>query len=280
MDPETLGTTFEIREGATMEPPELVNGWLSRLGSADEPCRALALPQPDDEVDRTDRLPNTPKGKREATPRLEDASPTNTNFSSIFDSPGKDGMVGVGSLSSSYSSSSVADDSDWDPYCAEKDIEVVSAGHPTAIAAALEESASLNSIEPPSEGGSTLSLLDEKIADGIPACEQSTTTRHVFITSCYQCILAGLPCSRTLPACSRCQRAGCAPLCLLHRRKLTKEMIPGEPLWNRTPVLLKRRNDPEEIWTQKMKLLHEVSFLQSYRSGETLRYVDRPANHL
>jgi hypothetical protein len=87
------------------------------------------------------------------------------------------------------------------------------------------------------EGCVQVNLTSERVTVDI--------TRQIFITSCYQCILAGLPCSRTLPGCSRCKRAGCQHLCLLHRRKLLEEMVIGDVIGNRTPVLLRVRGDDE-----------------------------------
>jgi hypothetical protein len=81
--------------------------------------------------------------------------------------------------------------------------------------------------------------------------------RFVMILSCYQCVMAGLPCSRSYPACSRCERAGNADTCLLFRRKLVGEST-REIGFNITPTLLLVEGEDEGVRKRKVALLQEV----------------------
>ena len=81
----------------------------------------------------------------------------------------------------------------------------------------------------------------------------------VWVTSCLQCTLAKMPCSRTIPACSRCVRAGCGDMCLLQRRKLNSERVLGAIVGNMTPVLLHEEGQGGEIVERKRALNSEVS---------------------
>ncbi|RMZ70874.1 hypothetical protein GMOD_00008529 [Pyrenophora seminiperda CCB06] len=83
--------------------------------------------------------------------------------------------------------------------------------------------------------------------------------RLVWLTSCLQCILAGLPCSRTHPSCSRCQRSANPDLCLLHRRCFSFEILdPSKSDECCYPILLKVKGEDEAIWQRKAKLSVEL----------------------
>ncbi|KAJ4353137.1 hypothetical protein N0V95_003609 [Ascochyta clinopodiicola] len=82
--------------------------------------------------------------------------------------------------------------------------------------------------------------------------------RITWITSCTQCILADLPCSRTTPCCSRCKRNGQANVCLLHRRKFREEVDSSEAEAYTTLVLLKLQGEDESHWREKLRLAREV----------------------
>ncbi|KAF2680674.1 hypothetical protein K458DRAFT_407154 [Lentithecium fluviatile CBS 122367] len=79
-----------------------------------------------------------------------------------------------------------------------------------------------------------------------------------WITSCLQCTLAGLQCSRTPPTCSRCKRNGHGEMCLLQRRRRRHEMEVGNSTLNRTPVLLKLKGCDEEVVRRKEGLKKEM----------------------
>lgn len=80
----------------------------------------------------------------------------------------------------------------------------------------------------------------------------------VWVTSCLQCTLAKMPCSRTIPACSRCVRSGCGDMCLLQRRKLNSERVLGAIVGNITPVLLHEKGQGGEIIERKRALNAEL----------------------
>jgi hypothetical protein len=97
---------------------------------------------------------------------------------------------------------------------------------------------------------------DSPIASTAPG---SDTPRLTTIVSCLQCILNGLPCSRTPLSCTRCIRNNRASSCLLQRRLFTDE-IPAQPAELCIgPVLLKLANEDEEIWRKKMEAKEQLT---------------------
>ncbi|CAO2649258.1 Nn.00g066430.m01.CDS01 [Neocucurbitaria sp. VM-36] len=82
--------------------------------------------------------------------------------------------------------------------------------------------------------------------------------RTVWIASCLQCTLSGLPCSRTPPSCSRCKRKGQAKICLLQRRWLSEEISLSQDKGCTVPKLLKLRGEDEEVWGQKVDVAREL----------------------
>lgn len=70
--------------------------------------------------------------------------------------------------------------------------------------------------------------------------------------------MLNLPCSRTPPYCSRCQRHGHADMCLLQRRRLPEEISYLSARDYTVPVLLKLAGADEDIWRRKMKLAEEL----------------------
>ena len=84
--------------------------------------------------------------------------------------------------------------------------------------------------------------------------------RIIWITSCLQCVLANLPCSRTPPTCSRCARrkSSAEQPCLLHRRRLPQEMVTADHLICTSPVLLRLHGEDEETWECKSNVCEEV----------------------
>ncbi|KAH7359720.1 hypothetical protein BKA66DRAFT_574013 [Pyrenochaeta sp. MPI-SDFR-AT-0127] len=82
--------------------------------------------------------------------------------------------------------------------------------------------------------------------------------RMVWITSCLQCTLADLPCSRTPPACSRCKRKGAGKTCLLQRRFFIEEIEISAGAQRHLPILLKLKSDNEDVWRRKLGLAEEL----------------------
>lgn len=250
-----------------MEPLDHVIQWLNKLELEEPPRHEDSNPQP--------QVPHTPNIRPNLALADDEVSPTNTNFSSIFDSPIENVRRKKIHSHASTLASSIGSDSDednWAERCEAKSAEVAPCDpflvvdEVTSQSIAPSSAADRISGQYINEACVQLKLTAEPVTLG--------TTRQVFITSCYQCILAGLPCSRALPGCSRCKRAGCQHLCLLHRRKLLGEMVLGDVVGNRTPVLLRLRGDDEVTWENKLVLLHEVSGnpLRPSRSELTVCY--------
>jgi hypothetical protein len=80
----------------------------------------------------------------------------------------------------------------------------------------------------------------------------------IYLTSCLQCTLSGLRCSRTLPACSRCKRHGHGDLCLVQRKRHHTEVFGADDSVDTDPILLIGAGDHEGIRQQKVQLQNEV----------------------
>lgn len=117
--------------------------------------------------------------------------------------------------------------------------------------------ASLNSYEPLSESEDT--AVDEtEILVVIPKTysppRDPNEPRFVNLVSCLQCTLAGLPCSRKSPSCSRCKRNRSDKVCLLYRRRFHEEVDRSNPHVCTDPVLLKLKGEDDEGWQTKLEL--------------------------
>lgn len=94
----------------------------------------------------------------------------------------------------------------------------------------------------------------------VPSAQSSSTAhslsypRVVNITSCLQCTLANLPCSRTTPSCTRCVRNGHGATCLLTRRLFPEETAQSDSRNPSSLVLLKLKGANEDVWRRKMEL--------------------------
>lgn len=253
--------------------------------------------------------PRTPQRDFSEVVAIEDVSPTNTdftNFYSVFDSPTPgardDAASEISSVNSvcgeqymEHSASESLGDCEeahigrLEPAQARIDDCQDYQGDEVDIATANPEfdAESLNSYDPPSSASSSIGEFQDptllhstlqKIISKLSAESQffakpPTGPQLVFITDCYQCLLAGLPCSRTLTCCSRCKRSEQRDLCLLQRRKLQHEMVPGDAIRNTTPVLLLLEKVDETIWKKKLELLSELQEtwkLQKDRKNWTL----------
>ncbi|KAF2490548.1 hypothetical protein BU16DRAFT_531036, partial [Lophium mytilinum] len=78
----------------------------------------------------------------------------------------------------------------------------------------------------------------------------------LLVTSCLHCVLAKLPCSRTLPACTRCIRNGRS--CLPQRRRTNTELVRGDPIGNALPIPLYLPDEDAETRASKVALNNEL----------------------
>lgn len=186
------------------------------------------VPQVQDEV----FLPCTPQWGSNKT--LDETSPTDTSFSAttIFDA-----------LLHEDPQSDYTQPSDCDPQDADCDTTTVYNENHGAV---------INRQDLPERA---VTLDTDKTSSDQPdntdsshICDQEEIVRLVSLTSCLQCILLHLPCSRTYSSCTRCVRNGYADFCLLHRRRFAFEH--GE---HRGPVLLKVRGEEKEVWKRKLE---------------------------
>jgi hypothetical protein len=220
-------------------------------------------------------LPVTPVRSRETSLSLDEVSPTNTSFSydTIFDSPRpKDtGSRDFDDVSDTSATTIEEGEPDWSS--CEKPVREVAKEEEEDIVTPSEAlstnyAGSLNSISPPSSTLSTAVPLPEDLLSS-PVHDPSKP-RLVWITSCLQCTLARLPCSRKHPSCSRCKRKGEGDVCLLRRRKLGEERVRGNLKGNQISVLLRvngSEDDMDEgVWERKVKLAKELE--QEWRDKE------------
>lgn len=250
---------------AQPDTPDRVASWLAKLGVQNTP-----VPDLDESQGglKKSEEPVTPLHSRKVPYVLDEASPMNTIFSrdSIFDTPEDTRLgaeLGTSSHADVFSESATTvdeEESAYDAYDeAQQDKDAVT------FEQALDSScaASTISFEPSGETGTDIVLNANTNADtdaypGSPSIN-ATQPRLVWIASCLQCTFAGLPCSRTPPACSRCKRFGRGDVCLLHRRKLAEERAPGDIVANTMPVLLKVKGEGDQVWERKAVLCQEVS---------------------
>ncbi|KAK3202126.1 hypothetical protein GRF29_161g251461 [Pseudopithomyces chartarum] len=107
--------------------------------------------------------------------------------------------------------------------------------------AAYPRSSSPTSISSDSEPA-TCAVEDEAqdkfLHDDLPIGPLNPSAPHLIImTSCLNCVLASLPCSRTLPSCTRCTRNG--RLCLPQRKRVWQEI--RNDGWRTEPMLVRGR---------------------------------------
>lgn len=212
--------------------------------------------------------PVTPPPRPQTVPRVRDEiSPTDTSFSgrSIFDAPLHKkpfhGSPSPGVQIADDESDTTGDgEGEWEPTLTKERTlgpeEDRTFEGPARIPISSPDT--LNFQDP-------LSYTDiqrpPKSADAASQAltHDSNLPRVVWLTSCLQCTLAHLPCSRTYPSCSRCQRTGKPDLCLLHRRCFAFEALDPSMLDKcRKPILLKVKGEDEAIWQGKVNLAKEL----------------------
>lgn len=212
-----------------------------------------------------DSAPSTPNRTHDSSYETEETSPAITSFSSTFDSP-----LGPAPIPFWYNQATPI------PSLDERDDSFSNASAITTwdeeydkAKAVYKYQTDLEGLTSHEEARKPDQPFDQNCDEKSPEFEPyyspprlpsplKSRPRHVFITSCYQCILANMHCSRTLPACSRCERNGYSDVCLLHRRKLAREMTEDVET-NKTPVLLRVEGmDEEMMWIKKLELSYEV----------------------
>ncbi|KAL5114126.1 hypothetical protein ACEQ8H_008010 [Pleosporales sp. CAS-2024a] len=185
--------------------------------------------------------PKTPKRLNSTSILVAEVSPTDSRFSagSIFDAP-------------NYTGSPCKTYIDHDNY---SDTTSVNDAAPDEYKAVLD-------VGPAPKPRQSDASHDER-----------NEPRLVTIVSCIQCIVLSLPCSRTLPACTRCMRNAQArtasllatdspptstPPCLLQRRLLASEFAAAPAPMCAEPVLLRLQNEQEHAWARKMQVLEAL----------------------
>lgn len=260
-----LHFAINVTMGKIIDDQKKIANWLRNVdhGQCNEGVSELG---DDREVE-----PLTPERRQAPLPSYDEISPTSTSFSndSVFD-------IQKGSNKSWTGEDPFCDDvsdvtSVNDHEC-HQDVRIetekrsATALKEEDLASNFEQS-SLVSYDPPSD-------VDEPFknhADILCKASCRTVVPHVdsdrpritWITSCTQCIRAGLPCSRTPPYCSRCKRNGHANTCLLHRRRFREEIDRSDAESCTTPLLLRLKGDDKDNWQEKLKMADEVRLCTS-----------------
>ncbi|EDU40632.1 hypothetical protein PtrSN002B_007591 [Pyrenophora tritici-repentis] len=201
----------------------------------------------------------------------EEISPTDTSFSghSIFDTPFRNKLK---HRSPSIRLQIPNDDSDTSDSEGEWESTPIKERTLTPKAESVpEDPAAIESSHIPASSSADLNAYDPSVDLGVHGPHQPAeptnqlltyepdTPRIVWLTSCLQCTLADLPCSRTHPSCSRCQRTGNPEFCLLHRRSFASEALdPSKSEKCRSPILLKVQGEDETSWKRKVELSKEL----------------------
>ncbi|KAI4609476.1 hypothetical protein J4E83_008645 [Alternaria metachromatica] len=243
-----------------VEHPDRIEGWLDKLD-----IKNAELDESDCATDTDGEAeygPTTPPRRSDyrSVPQ-DEISPTDTSFSgqSIFDKPLRRNLFGSPTpkfeIRDDDSDTTSIDSRDWAPQ-QDKEPPLERLEPPAFALRPSKPSARLDLHE-------AASKTDTDDLTAVPHLDpQHTLSPHdpneprpVWITSCLQCTLAGLPCSRTYPSCSRCKRHNRAEECLLQRRRFTSEVMDSS-LMDKSiaPALLKVKGEDEGIWKRKVEL--------------------------
>ena len=213
--------------------------------------------------------PATPT--RRLTPHLyyEENSPTNTTFSggSIFNTPHRprDAWNGDPFRDDLSIATSVSHEHEYIQSKSKQCNQILAPEVST-----LSRPYSVVSFEPPSE-------LDQEVEDELgdfpdiappSPCLVPDQPRIVRLASCLQCTLEGLPCSRSVPSCSRCKRAGKPETCLLYRQKFLEEIRRSDSETCTALVLLKLKDEGPATWQEKLATEKEVCGLLFFPSND------------
>jgi len=243
-----------------VEHPDRIEGWLDKLnikGAETDESECTTATHQEAEYE-----PTTPPRRSDyrSVPQ-DEISPTDTSFSgqSIFDKPLRKNLFGSPTPKferrDDDSDTTSIDSRDWAP-AQGKERTLERLVPPAFALRPSKPSARLDPREAPSQMDTddltAVWNLDPQRALPTP---DPNEPRPVWITSCLQCTLAGLPCSRTYPACSRCKRHNRAEECLLQRRRFTSEVMDSSPMdRSAVPALLKVKGEDEGIWKRKVEL--------------------------
>lgn len=221
--------------------------------------------------------PTTPPRRRFLAQRYEEVSPTNTSFSddSVFDVPHlPDESVNGDPFCDDIPDIFPADNLNW--------VSKSNARQRSARSSledhqdTPDDDESLVSYDPPSEAAVNIEdhfhTPGEALASATPSLINPSIPLFTEITSCTQCIVADLPCSRTVPCCSRCKRNGEGDVCLLHRQLYGYEIDRSETSMCTQPVLLKLQGEDKMRWRKKLRRMKEVLSTCS----ANVNYTDHP----
>jgi hypothetical protein len=246
------------------ECPGRIEGWLEKLEIKNhETDEGKGNENTQDE--RAILVPRTPKRQPNSHATLEEISPTDTSFSgqSIFDVPLRRDLFGSPTPKCGIRD----DDSDTTSINSDDWTLVQEKGH--ALERPVPPNFSLLPSVPSASLDSHGSTLDVSIGEFAPVpdlkgkpvllTQDPNEPRPVWITSCLQCTIAGLSCSRTYPYCSRCQRSGRAEECLLHRRCSVSEAPNSTEVAEcKAPLLLKVIGEDDGLSKRKVELAEEL----------------------
>ena len=247
-----------------MQYPNRIEGWLEKLESRDpetDENEGHRISQ--DEIRVLE--PTTPIRQTSARPTQDEVSPTDTTFSepSIFDRPLRKGLFSSPTprckTRDDHSDTTSIGSDDWElatktEHPAERPVPPNFSLPPSVPPPSLDFSVSISD----ADTGEPTTVLDPKAQSPL-STQEPNEPRPVWITSCLQCILASLPCSRTYPSCNRCKRNDCAEECLLHRRCLISETLDLTEVGGcKTPILLKVKGENDEIWKRKVELAEDL----------------------
>lgn len=228
-----------------------VETWLAAMGIKGDLDKAQQT--------KTGAAPSTPTLKplsirKYAAQLCEDVSPTDTNFSTdpIFDSPYSPADSSCIFARPNTDASSLDDEDE--AHTRKELLSSVELSDDSGL-----ESASSITLPGDSPLGLSSSLSFAPIATtSSPKGFDPHATHLVYLTSCLQCVLSSLPCSRTLPACSRCLRHGHGDLCLTQRKRHHSEMYCADNSVDIDPILLVSEGDDQETFHKKAQLQNEV----------------------
>lgn len=215
-------------------------------------------------------IPFTPPRRlNDVPPYNEEISPTDSNFSlrSVFDSPvdairfdenanGDDGDDGDFSYAATEASSLDGDDED------EVKARLALLNSPVEDEPDTPIAAHLSTTDLVSPAQQPTTPTTDSPGDDATTPPPIRSTHRIWLTSCLQCVLADLPCSRTLPSCTRCARNGAAELCLVQRKRFHAEFMADTQRVE--PLLVTLPEDREELTRSKMVLQEEVSAMFSF----------------
>jgi hypothetical protein len=243
-------------------PVKAVAKWLREVRIADIEEELV-------EIAEDKLIPYTPIRGLQLRRKYEEISPTDTNFSdnTVFDaaelpppspqSPSPAINLGRIAYPETEASSISDDDNDNQVPAKVKSTGLLTPADTAVIEQQDDDCLSIYSQNPPSTAEAELCDKPTPFSISVPLPPSPTgEPQLIFLTSCLQCTLANLPCTRTLPSCSRCIRNGHGSMCLLHRKRTTAEVLDLHPtdVHYSTPVLLKTWDTDERVWEAKLRL--------------------------